>query len=290
MATSNKSPTFLISLGVIAVVFVLSLLGAVFQVAEPERTVVLTNGEVSSVAGPGIHYKWPIFQSTVDIRVAETRLLWNDFSVDSYDQQPVDMAVSVTFSVPVDKVADVYRRYGNVDGLVSAVLTPNVYSVSKTVIGQYTAAKSVQNQGKMRKDFEDELIKAVSGTPLFINSVQIQKSKFKDSYYKAIEATMDEQVKVEREKATRDRAKIQAETAVATATGKADSAIQDARGRSESVRLMGEAEALAIASKGEALKKFPEVLDLTKIQQWKGDVPGTIMGMSNGVVPMFNMK
>ncbi|BAV81077.1 putative lipoprotein [Vibrio phage CKB-S1] len=65
----------------------------------------------------------------------------------------------------------------------------------------------------------------------------------------------------------------QRENEVAQSKAEADKAIEQARGVAESIKLKAQAESEAIALRGEALRKNPEVLQLEAVNKWNGVTP-----------------
>ena len=73
--------------------------GAFYTVDQGERGVVLHYGEVSKVAEPGLHFKMPYIDRVVRIPTRTTTGTMKDIFAYSSDQQPAQIALSVTYSV-----------------------------------------------------------------------------------------------------------------------------------------------------------------------------------------------
>lgn len=85
-----------IALGSVGAVIGLTVLfGSWYTVDQGERAVILTNGKISDVADPGMHFKVPLVQSTVDINVRTENWRYDNMAAYSKDQQTATLRVSV---------------------------------------------------------------------------------------------------------------------------------------------------------------------------------------------------
>ena len=77
-------------------------------------------------------------------------------------------------------------------------------------------------------------------------------------------------------------ANAQRDAAKARADGEAYKIDQEAIAEAKSIALRGNAEAEAITAKAKALKANPLIVELTKVQKWKGTVPTMMTGGNTG--------
>ena len=89
---------------------------------------------------------------------------------------------------------------------------------------------------------------------------------FEEDYIQAVEQKQIEAEKIIAEEYKRDQATFQAEAVVELAKGEANATIERARGDAERKKVLAVAEAEAIRLKGEALAKFPEIMQFEFIQ------------------------
>lgn len=82
-------------------------------------------------------------------------------------------------------------------------------------------------------------------------------------------------------KVTANQKTLQRVQEVQQSTAEANKKIEEARGESESIRLRAEAEAQSINTRGDALRKNPEIMQLEAINKWDGKTPVYMAGGSN---------
>ena len=154
--SQKKSETKVRSLAAGAVVVIVlvgvlaALTGSWYTIDQGDRGVLLTNGALSSVVDPGLHFKLPWFQHVEKVSLRQQVLKWGcETGTDcdglpamqaySRDQQPADMRVTVNFHVPAAEVGNVYTNYGSIAALADRVIARKAPQEIKTVFGQYDA-------------------------------------------------------------------------------------------------------------------------------------------------------
>ena len=286
---SNKNRAPLITLAISAIVVLILLMttgGSMYTVDQGERGVVLHYGEVSKVADPGLHFKWPYIDRVVRIPTRTTTGTMKDIFAYSSDQQPAQIALSVTFAVADDGVEALYTQFGKTEKLYELVIVPIVTQEIKTVFGQFTAIRSVQHREELNNKTRDAIVTALAKYPyLRIESVQIENVDFSDAYEQTIEDRMKAEVEVERYRQNLERERIEAQIAATRAQGQADAQIKAAEAEAKAIALRSKAEADAINAKGEALRKNPEIIRLTQAEKWNGRLPQIML--PNSAVPML---
>ncbi|RWI06794.1 MAG: prohibitin family protein [Mesorhizobium sp.] len=283
-----------------ALVALTVLFGSWYTIDEGERGVLLTNGSFTSVEGPGLHFKTPILQSVRKISTRQGNLQWTgDSGLLSYskDQQTANLAVTVTYHVPEGDVKEVYQRYGSIDTLLSKTIEQTVPASVKTVFGQYTAVKVIQERGKFNSEIAKAVIDSVNG-PIVVDSVQVINIDFSDAYERTVEARMVAEVEVAKQNQVLAQEKVKADIAVAQAKGRADSVKAEAdanayklkaEGEASAFKLKaeGEATAAAIKARAEALAANAALVELTKAERWNGALPVTMQ--PNAAIPFMNV-
>jgi regulator of protease activity HflC (stomatin/prohibitin superfamily) len=273
----GKIPFLKISvLFVVALATLTLLFGSFYTIDQGERGVVLRNGGFIGVSDPGLNFKIPIFDQVVPIDVRNNVRTFTDLAAYSKDQQTAIMRVSVNYSVPADRVADVYNTYGSIEAMLMRVLDPQVFDELKTVFGQFNAVTAIQDRARLSADIQNAIRGAVVG-PLLITNIQIENIDFSDVYENSIEDRMLAEVEVQRVRQNAEREKITAEITVIQAQAEADSSLARARADAEATRLRGEAEAFAISARGEALRDSPNLVELTKAERWNGILPTSMI-------------
>jgi len=141
--SSSSGITYITVAAVILLILVVCAFGSFYQVDQGERGVVLRNGKLASVAEPGLGFKTPVIESVRRVSVRDQALTMK-LEAYSFDQQPAQMIVSVTYRVPVDRVADLYSEYGTLENLQSRVIERRTPDAVKNVFGRgrFRSAKS----------------------------------------------------------------------------------------------------------------------------------------------------
>ena len=291
-----------VSMGVIGLVALVAFgagLGSFYTIDEGQRGVVLTNGSFSYISNPGLNFKIPYVQSVIDISVRNEATRYENVLTYSFDQQTAGLTFTVNYTISPGEVEMIYRQFGSRETAVARILDTRVYQTVKTVFGQYTAAKSIQDRSKLNADINDAVKKAVQGSGIDVISVQLENIDFSDAYEQSVENRMLAEVEVQKLRQNSEREKVQAQITVTKANAARDAQIAEAEAKAKATRLQGEAEAAAtklrgeaeayaIGVKGKALADNPTLVELTKAEKWNGNVPTTMV--PNSAVPFVNMK
>lgn len=279
-----------ISLGkiipVIVVLFLITVLyGSWYTVDQGERGVHLRNGKIIGTAAPGLGFKIPLIDSVVKISTQTHTASYQELQAYSRDQQPATIRASVTFSVPADRVEEVYENFKSIDSMIARLVDRQVPTQVENIFGKYTAISVVQERIKFGIDVTDAITKSING-PIVINSVQIENIDFSAAYEKSVEDRMRAEVEVQTQKQNLEKERVSAQIAVTKAQAEADSQLARSKAEAESIRIKGDAEASAIKSRAEALAQNQNLIELTKAEKWDGQLPKTML--PNGTLPFFN--
>ncbi len=277
---------------------VAAVMGSWYTIDQGDRGVLLTNGALSAVVDPGLHFKLPWLQRVEKISLRQQVIKWGCESEDncgnlpamqaySRDQQPANMRVTVNFHVPAAEVSDVYTNYGSVEALADRIIARKAPQEIKTVFGQYDAVSVIQNRAKFNKDVADAIAKVTDG-PVMIDSVQVENIDFSQAYEQAVEARMTAQVEVQKQEQNLQQEKIKADIAVTQAQGRADSVKAEAEASAYKTKIEGEATADAIRARAAALANNPLLVELTKAEKWDGQLPKSMIPGST--VPFLELS
>lgn len=269
-------------IGFCALVLLISAFASSFTTQETERTVVLRNGKFVEVAQPGFHLVMPFITSTRNISVTGESRRWQKLQAYSRDQQPADMAVSVSFSVTPGQVEELYKKYNTVEAMISRVIDRQVPQALENVFGQYTAISAVQDRTKLVADVNKAVKDAMNNEPVTISSIQIEGLSFSTAYDKAVEDRMTAQVAVEQSQQELEKAKITSQIQFTNAKAAADSNYAQLLAEANGIKAKGDAEASAIRAKGEALKQAGDTLvAYTYASRWNGVGATTVLPNSS---------
>lgn len=270
----------------LVILFLITVLyGSWYTVDQGERGVHLRNGKIIGTAAPGLGFKIPLIDSVVKISTQTHTASYQELQAYSRDQQPATIRASVTFSVPADKVEEVYENFKSIDSMIARLVDRQVPTQVENIFGKYTAISVVQERVKFGIDVTDAITKSING-PIVINSVQIENIDFSAAYEKSVEDRMRAEVEVQTQKQNLEKERVSAQIAVTKAQAEADSQLARAKAEAESIRIRGDAEASAIKSRAEALAQNQNLIELTKAEKWDGQLPKTML--PNGTLPFFN--
>ncbi len=275
--------------GGIAVLFALLILGSWYTIDQTQRGVLLRNGAFVAVVQPGLHFKWPWFETVYKIDMQTHTFTFDKMESYSADQQPANLKVSVTLHVAPDKVPEMYSRFaGDQQAAIARLITPHLNQEVRVVFGQYTAQKAITDRAKLNADAAKSLNEAIAYDPVFVvEGVQIEDIAFSPQYIQAVEARMQAEVAVQQQQQQLAQEKIKADIAVTQANGRANSVRAEAQAKADAIRLTGNAEADAIAARAKALTDNVQIIELTKAERWNGVLPTTMVPGS--AVPFLNM-
>jgi regulator of protease activity HflC (stomatin/prohibitin superfamily) len=269
----------------VATTLMLGISGS-YSVDQGERGVILRTGAVIGVAEPGFGLKVPFVDRVVKINTQQRYHIYEAMGAYSRDQQPAELAVSVSYRLPSDQVSQIYSDFGGESGVVTRLIDRQVHEVVRTVFGRYNAVEAVQRRDQLAMDIRQLVQNSVVG-PVEILGVQIENIDFSDAYEASIEQRMLAEVEVQRVRQNAERELVQAEIRVIQAQANADSTVAEAEARAKATRLQGEAEADAIRQRGAALRDNPALVALIQAERWNGVLPTTMV--PGGAVPFISV-
>lgn len=269
---------------VIAIFILLLAVGSVYTVDEGERGVVIRYGSVVSVSEPGLHFKIPLVDAVRKISTQEQVEMYQRMEAYSNDQQPAVMNISVRYQIDNSRVDEVYRNFGTRQALIDRQVTRIVLEEAKTVLGQFNAATSIRERGRLNAEMASAVQQSVTG-PVIILGVQVEDVSFSAAYEESVEQRMLAEVAVERERQNLERERVEADIVRTRAAGEADRVRAQAQAEADGIRLRGSAEAEAIRDRAAALADNPLLVELVKAEKWDGKLPTTML--PNSAVPFI---
>ncbi len=284
--------------GIIAFIALVLISSTYYTIDEGERGILLTNGKVSGVEGPGLHFCIPMIQNVIPISTRTVTRQMGRMPMYSYDQQTAELGLSITFHSPAEKVQELYTRFGE-DGIFVNGIAPRVNEVSKSVFGQFTAARAIQERGELNNQMNIRIKESLKDLPIVVENVQIENVDFSDTYEKAVEQAAKAKADVERAKS--ELARFEQESQQKVKTAEAEGAAKRAMAEAEAtaiktkadaeayqIRVRGEAEAEAIRARSEAINSNPQLIEYMKAESWNGVLPTTMV--PGGTVPFINIR
>jgi regulator of protease activity HflC (stomatin/prohibitin superfamily) len=271
----SSSSVFRLGTGLLGALIVVYLVFSSWYIVDQgERAVVLRLGAIVGEAGPGAHFKVPWIDAVRKITVQNQNKRYSALEAYSRDQQPANLAVSVSF-VASDPSA-VYEQYGDLEGAIARLIDPRVMSGVKTIFGQYDASRAIQERAGLNIDISDAITSAVTG-PINIISVQVENIDFSEAYEQSVEQRMLAQVEIQRREQNLRTVEVEAEIARTRAEGEANA-----------IRLRGEAEGAAIRARADALRANADLVQLQAVEKWDGKLPTTMVPST--ALPFINLQ
>ncbi len=294
--------------GALALIALLLMSNSVYSINPTERGNVRRFGVVQQTNPimPGLHFKIPLIDTVDKVQVSLTTLHIPPFDVTTVDNQKVTLDLNFNYTVPDDKVNHVMYEIGRAG---NADIESQIIPVAKDRASRVFASQNMVSVNMNRIDIQTQIEESISKSveELFgiqPHSLQIASIKPSDAFMASNEAAVrakNEAVAAENTKRTKQ---FEADQNVIEAKGAADSAIEAARGRAESVRLEAEANKTRLTLEGagqEALieaeikpfgspERYVQYLQAKASLQWNGQMPQVMSGSGGSastlVIPM----
>jgi prohibitin 2 len=231
----------LIKWAVIVIVALIVLFGSTYVVEQGRYGVVTRFGDITNVTTPGLHYKFPIVDTVIDIPSSLQTVAVSSTAV-SKDIQEVQTAVNVQYQIPPNVVRQTYSNYrDNIKTMETAIIVPGIESVTKAVTSKYTAEQLVTKREEVSAVLKGALAKHLSANAgVIVTKCDITNFGFSPSFTKAIEAKVVaiQDVLTEQQSLARKQVFVQQQVALATADA-------------QSTRIRADAESYAMKKQNE---------------------------------------
>jgi prohibitin 2 len=250
--------TFARLIGIAILIFVVVIMASsgTYVVHPGFRGVEVTMGKVSPVFKPeGFGLKAPLITAVHPVSVRQQT---SEEKADCYssDLQQIHIDLRVLFRIPEASVVKLFKEYYGEP--FESLVAPRVQEALKEVVSLQSAEQIVKNREQI-KGRALEIARKKVGTLLVVEDIVIQNITLTKELEHAIEAKMVQEQEAAKSKYVQQRAQIDADTAVIQAKGEA-----------ESIRI-----------RGEALKDNPAFVDLKIVDKWDGLTPLVIGGGDN---------
>jgi prohibitin 2 len=255
------SPQFIArSIGIALLVFVVILMASsgTYVINPGHRGVEVTLGKVSPAFKPeGFGFKAPLMTTIYPVSIRQQTV---EESAECYssDLQQVKFDLRVLFRIPEASVVKLFQEYYGQP--FQSLVAPRIHEALKEAAALQSAEQIVKNREQI-KTLSLELSRRKIGELLVIEDIVIQNITLTAELERAIEAKMIQEQEAAKSKYVQQRAQIDADTAIIQAKGEA-----------ESIRI-----------RGEALKDTPAFVDLKIVDKWDGLTP-LVIGGGEGLV------
>lgn len=260
------NPIKLGALGVAGLLGLILLMGSFYVIDPGQRGIVVTMGKVPSQASAeGLGFKTPLISDVVrvNIRQQTQELMAPAFSS---DLQQVNTKLQILYRIPESSVVEIYQKYSG--NPFDSLIAPRVQEALKEVTSSESAESIVKKRETVKMRTLESARKKV-GTILVIEDIVIEDVALSKELENAIEQKMVQEQEAAKAKFTKEKAEIDAQTAVITAEGQAQ----------------------AIAKRGKAIRENPGVVGLMIAEKWNGVAPlvvGSDKGGGSILLPIGN--
>ena len=270
-----------IIIAVVALIIFLVIIFNSFVIVNAGNVKVLTQfGRTTGVVfNPGFHMKVPFIQSTVNYSTRQvtyetsdssesSTANFRDFVIDttSSDGQQITLKYTIRFSIDSKQAVWILNNIGTMDDLVEKVVKAESRSISRNIPKKYTAA---QLYSKGVFDVQEEILTTLKDkfakNGVIMDDFLLRKIDFTAQYFNVLEEKQIAQERIVVEKNILEQEKI----------------------KKEQVIVQAQAEAEQITIKGEALKLFPQIIQLEFIQKMSPNINWGIL--PEGVLPFLDL-
>jgi regulator of protease activity HflC (stomatin/prohibitin superfamily) len=145
-----------------------------YTISERELGLVLRNGKINSVAGPGLGWRLPVIDKVLRIPSQNSILSIADVHNYTADLHEFRTDVSVAWHVAPDRIADIYTQYNDIQSVELAFIKPRVSSQIGLVMSRYKGIQMFEHPDRFIKD-ASAAIKEAAGALVVIDSVNFEK-------------------------------------------------------------------------------------------------------------------
>jgi len=294
----------LVTAGVVLLALIL-LSSSYVQVEYGTVGLVTRFGAVTGrVMRPGLNWKIPFVESILSYRTqeivyqtaseGESEADYVDFPTDTTtaDGQQIILKYSIRFRIDPDKVSWIANNIGDEQDVVEKVVKFHSRILARNIPKEYAALDLYTgNIQAVQDQFEEQLKPLFAEKGIVLDSFGLRKIEFTEDYKQAVEQKQIEAENIITEQHRAQQATYRAQAQVELAKGEAQSTIERAKGDAEKVKLLADAEAEAIQIKGEALDKYPAIIQLRFVESLsdpEGKVTWGIMPPGS-FVPFLNL-
>lgn len=235
-----------------AILLVSALMSSFYVIDPGQRGIVVTMGKVSSFSSEGLGLKTPFFSDVIRVSVRQQTEELKAPAFSS-DMQMLNTTIKVLYRIPESGVVDIFQKYAG--NPFDALIAPRVQEALKEATVN-ESAEGIVKKREMIKAKTLESARRKVGTILVIEDIVIEDVKLSQELENAIEQKMVQEQEAAKANFTKEKATIDAQTAIITAEG----------------------EAQAITKRGEAIRKNPGVVELIIAEKWNGVAPLVIGG------------
>jgi len=278
---------------VVAGIIALSVLDPFYSVPTGYRGVITQFGAIKGIEQEGL-VVLPPWQKMALFSIRSEQADIDKAQGSTSDTQPVEVSMTVRYSIATDKVAEVYEKYSH-NGDLSSYVQTATHEIFKAVTSRYTATDLIAKRSEVSHDIYDALGKKLSIYGAQVVSIDMRNFSFSASYMAAInEKVTQEQL---RQAADNKLKTVESEQKqkVAIAEAEASAVRAKADGDAYAQLKIATAQAESLKVQNAALAQNKDVLELRRIEvqmqqakTWDGKLPQNIY--AGAPIPFLNVK
>ncbi len=277
----------------VAAVLLMAAMQSIFTVNPAERAMVRMLGRVTSEKplGPGVHFRVPFVSQVDRAQVSLTNLHIPVFSVNTIDNQKIDLDINVSYLIPESAV---YHLLYEVGRSGDTDIRENIVPVVQDRVSRIFSTKNTNNISEQREGIQAETTRAVQGAlkDLFkidLQSLQIAKILYGQAFIQSNERSVLAKNEAIAEENRVRVAEFQAKQKVTTAEGEAQQARAKAAGDADATRLRARAdkEAAELQGLGAAAKYKSEIEGAGGFANYISLINAQARLRWNGIAPRF---
>ena len=273
---SNMTPT--IAAGAVILVLLLIWLFRPFTIVDGGYVGVKTffGAPEQEVLGSGFHFVVPVAEVVYEVST-QPQLASTTETASTQDQQNVSTGVSVNFTVNPAEAVNFWKNYRDIPTLTQTIIAPIVSNDTKAVTADYTAQELITRREQVRQEIEQDVRSDLAQYKVaVVTGVNITNFSYSDAYDQAIDAKQVAQQTALEEQYKLQQVQISAQQQVAQADAQASAAVAIAQGQAKATILQAQADAQAYKLKQQNLTA--DILTLSAIQKWDGQLPHYMAG------------
>ncbi len=211
----------------------------------------------------------------------------DSFFVPTSDGKLVNVDIEFSYRFDADKVTDIFTQFRGRTG--DEIQETFMRGKIKTWVSEVTSNFNVldiygSKRTELNKLVYEHVKNEFASSGIIIESINLSRIGLDQATEAAIQARVNAQQELEKQKIEKDRAIIEAEKKEIEEEGKRKVKLIQAKAEAESILLKAEAQAEANEKIAKSLTK--ELVDYEKIKAWDGKLPN----VTGGVIPMIDVK
>lgn len=286
------SKQLILALGAIIVIPTALSMNPVQTVPTGTRGVITVGGAIKGIETEGFTLVKPWERLNVFNIRAEVANVDNSVGSTS-DQQPVTVNLTIRYSIPQDRVIEVFEKYSK-DGDLQSYVQTATNETFKSVTAKFTAPELISKRAEVSNAVLDNLRQKLNVYGANIISIDMRDFSFDSKYMDAIKS-----------KVNQEQLKLAAENKVLTVQAEQREKVVIAQAEADALKLQADGEAYQTLKAAEALAKSLEIqnnalrqnkdvlqlkqieVDMQKAQRWDGKLPTAIY--AGTPIPFLNL-